>query len=699
MITKPSTPQTDSERAVTLERVAVVPGGGIAPLALINGTSGDDIRIGTNDDDIINGFGGNDTLEGRGGIDSMFGGDGNDVIQYTAGFFEDAPAGEIIDGGAGFDAIRVVSGNVPSGASRTFTLRDATVVSIEEIEFFADGQVKIAEIGSHQLGGTGFATNLLIDSAATVTDTLRVFATQGVGTIDLSGWTFQDWSAGGVIDRVEVYASGVDASITGSSQSDTIFGGDGNDTLIGGGGRDSLNGGNGDDHITADGDGGLYLGEAGDDVMIGANGNNGTMDGGSGIDTLDLSATTVGRTVNLLSGGAPGAERLIGFEIVRLGSGNDNASGGSGNETFYGGGGNDTLEGRAGVDALYGGDGNDTIAYWAGFGEDAPAGEVIDGGAGFDKVVAAGFVSGSASANIFDWRLATVASIEEIEFAANDSSKAILIGSHQLGSGFATNLLIDGGNLGQTDRLDINVTQGVNRIDARGWTFQDWVGFDELRMIGDNAANTFLGSTQRDIIFGGLGADRVIAGLGDDVINGDDGNDFLRGDGGNDRIFAGNDDDRAFGGAGDDTIFGGNGDDVLNGAAGIDSLFGGTGNDTIQGGGGTDIIDGGSGNDILRGGAGADQLTDGSGADTMTGGTGADIFTLVIDGETDRITDFQDGIDLIRFVGQSFAALTITDISPGRVRIEVAGDVLIVRDGDAGTLTAADLTASDFLFS
>ena len=47
----------------------------------------------------------------------------------------------------------------------------------------------------------------------------------------------------------------------------------------------------------------------------------------------------------------------------------------------------------------------------------------------------------------------------------------------------------------------------------------------------------------------------------------------------------------------------------------------------------------------LNGVSGDDLLRDGAGMDQLTGGTGADTFTLVGDGSTDRITDFEPGQD------------------------------------------------------
>ncbi len=71
-----------------------------------------------------------------------------------------------------------------------------------------------------------------------------------------------------------------------------------------------------------------------------------------------------------------------------------------------------------------------------------------------------------------------------------------------------------------------------------------------------------------------------------------------------------------------------------------------------------DILVGGSGTDQLRGGAGEDILIDGGGSDSLTGGAGYDLFVFDVDGENDRIEDFnyrEDRLDLTAF--------GITDVS------------------------------------
>lgn len=167
-------------------------------------------------------------------------------------------------------------------------------------------------------------------------------------------------------------------------------------------------------------------------------------------------------------------------------------------------------------------------------------------------------------------------------------------------------------------------------------------------------------------------------------------------DGGDNTNFGGFDNEKVLGRAGKDTLFGAHGDDVLLGGRGADMLFGGLNNDTLKGGDGADVMFGGSGDDILKGGRGSDTLHDGAGRDTLVGEGGADVFVLRADRKRDFVKDYTDGVDKLD-LGLRFNALTITTIAPGKVSIVHDGDILIVTDS-AGTLTAADLTRSDFIF-
>ena len=96
-------------------------------------------------------------------------------------------------------------------------------------------------------------------------------------------------------------------------------------------------------------------------------------------------------------------------------------------------------------------------------------------------------------------------------------------------------------------------------------------------------------------------------------------------------------------------------DSVLNGAGGTarSVLAGQDGSDALYGFGSSDRLYGGTGNDLLNGGMGADLLDGGAGRDAQTGGGGKDVFVFNLKDGFDRITDFAEGVDVIRIAAAS----------------------------------------------
>lgn len=245
---------------------------------------GNDTLLGGIGDDSIIGGAGDDSISGQNDNDTILGGDGADTIDGGSGL-------DSIDAGAGDDSVLGGSG-------------DDTV-----------------------LGGSGLDT---VDGS---TGNDLIFGNDG-----------DDLLQGGANND----------TLDGGTGSDTLIGGNDNDSLFGGAGADSLIGGTGDDVLSGgseidtleggDGadllDGGLggdgILGGAQDDTISLTDGfGNDTIEGGevgeTAGDTLDLSATTTGVTVDLsnadpeagtVSDGVDTAS-FIEIENIVLGSGRD----------------------------------------------------------------------------------------------------------------------------------------------------------------------------------------------------------------------------------------------------------------------------------------------------------------------------------------------------------------------------------------
>jgi Ca2+-binding RTX toxin-like protein len=138
------------------------------------------------------------------------------------------------------------------------------------------------------------------------------------------------------------------------------------------------------------------------------------------------------------------------------------------------------------------------------------------------------------------------------------------------------------------------------------------------------------------------------------------------------------------------TAIDGTGSDLPNiiwGNRAANDLFGMAGNDRLNGGAGNDNLDGGAGRDYLAGGAGND---------TLTGGAGGDCFDFRGIFGSDRITDYQDGLDRLRLidtVAHTVADLTIS--GNGTMDVIVSAGASAVHIHGSAAIT---LTADDFLF-
>ncbi len=575
------------------------------------GPPGDDTLTGETWEDTLFGGAGNDVIDGGDSADTLSGDDGADTLLGGAG--DDSllggPGADVLAGGIGADTL--VGG---PGADR---LR--------------------GEAGNDRIdGGTG-------------ADTLE----GGDGNDVLTGGEDNDTLAGGIgADRL-FGGSGAD-SLTGDADNDTLIGEGGADRLDGGAGADALSGGEGDDLLLggseADtlegGDGSDTLqGGLGDDVLTGDAGND-RLQGEDGNDRL-----TGGAGADLLQGGA-GSDTLTGGADADLMGGGDDAdllSGGAGDDNMAGEGGADTLMGDDGNDRLDGGAGSDHLIAGAGddvlFGQDGD--DALFGGAGNDNLAGGAgrdFLSGEAGADSL-W------GGSEDDWLEGGPGRDILAGAEGRDS-----------ILGGDDEDSLDGGPGDDVMYGEG-------GFD---IIWGREGNDYMNAgSDHDAMDAGPGNDALVGEWGNDYLAGDLGNDWIDGGPSNDWIVGGPGNDVAFGGAGDDVVILQEGDDVtatsegndfLLGGDGQDQLYAGEGQDWLDGGAGADALYGEGGHDILHGDAGADWLLGGEGndwmiggfgSDVMIGGGGGDVFVFYgpVRGDTDRVMDFTNGVDMIQLGG------------------------------------------------
>ncbi|NKM56557.1 metal-binding protein [Rhizobium anhuiense] len=564
------------------------------------------------------------------------------------------------------------------------------------------------------------ALNILDTNGATITKTGAAFEAYDVirdSAANPSSPVTLVVSDSGVADLADELGS-VSAQVTGSSNGSTITTGAGNDTLLGGDGADTLNGGAGNDTI---------IGNAGNDKLIGGDGNDritdggfpvflpgpggpqpelididagagddsitidrlasqisGTIDGGTGIDTLQASSLqglTIKNVEILETGfsqvsgssaqfesfdkilgstfpfdsrpsltvtdsahldlsdelGARGAF-ITGYEGVdaKTGSGDDEFWGTDVNDIFDGSGGNDTIDGNAGNDKLTGGTGND----------------IINGGDGTDTAVFSGNFANYSFAIDNGTRVVTSTlegtdKLTDVEFARfadgtyDFGTQTFAVNSP--GPGTPLNILdTNGATITKTgaefEAYDVIRNSAINPLVPVNLVISDSGTVNLADELGSGSAN----------VTGSSGDNAITTGAGHDNINGGDGADTLNG------------------GAGNDEIYGETGNDTLNGDIGNDEIHGGNGNDTLNGGDGNDLLWGDAGNDVIRGGAGNDTISDaehfGSTPEVVDidAGTGDDVITIQFTPPLSGTIDGGAGIDALQ--ATSLLGLTLKNI-------------------------------------
>lgn len=605
----------------------------------LNAGAGADTIQGGQAGDTLNAGSGADTIDGQAGDDTINAGDDADEIRLTDGFDNDS----IIGGEGGVDV------DIVSGA----TLTENIVVTYDGDEsgnFVGQASGDNAAFDEIEGVTTGSGDDT-VDASADNTGQI-ITTNAGVDSI-LGGSGGDTIDAGDNNDNVDGGA-GAD-SILGGGGSDSILGGAGADTINAGTGGDTIDGGEGADSIDASNGFDLInlTGNFGNDTIVGGElGNDGdTLDGstlteaidvtfsgdeagnftgqttgsdatfseieaintGSGDDTVDASADSVGTTIN-------------------TGAGADTVLGGAGGDTLTTGTGDDTVDGGAGADSINAGDGDDELRLNDGFGNDTLiAGE---GGETTGDTLAGGGLTENVAVTFANDEDGAVSNL------GGDSASFVEVERVETGSG--------------ADTIDATASTGGVDVDSGA-------GADTIT--GGSGADTLAAAGGADTINGGAGNDSITAGDGDDVVQltpGYDNDTIVGGEGGetngdtldgstlaeNVIVTYDGDEQGNFVGqtTGDNADFSeieaintGSGDDTIDASAdnaginvqtnaGADSVTGGGGDDQISTGTGADTVDGGAGADTIAAGDGDDliNLTGNFGNDSITGGEGAE---------------------------------------------------------------------------
>lgn len=589
-----------------------------------------------------------------------------ELVFATRGVHVDLSLGMIVDDGFGNSGTLVSIENVGGSDLDDMLIGDDGVNGLNGFEgndllegragndVFQGGggdDVMIGGLGGDILqGGDGSDTA----SYAFATGGMEVFLFDG-----LSGYSNGPDGHDTLIDVENVTGSQFDDDIAGNSLANVLRGLGGHDFITGGSGDDVIDGGDGRDQASYH--------DAGDGVNASLTA--GTASGAAGNDTLV--------SIEDLSGSS--------FDDHLIGDGEINSLNGlAGNDMLEGLGGHDALRGRQGNDTLRGGDGDDFLD--GGQGDD-----VIDGSDGFDR---AAFFSMATTGVTVDLNLQGVAqntnqgmdTLIGIEHVSGTRFDDVLIGNagdNWLRSGVGTDSdIISGG--GGNDLIEVG--GGTHTLDGGD-------GNDTLSLIGNTT----------DITMTGVTVSLALQGVGQDTEQG---------------IMTVSGFENLSGSIHDDRLTGDGAANVLAGDEGADQLAGADGNDVLLGDGRTwvdfhgtggsgpittdqelsNAFGVGAGNDVLDGGRGDDLLVGGGGDDILNGGVGRDIFAFGPGSGHDRITDFTNVQDKIKFesgfgVGD-FSDLLITE----------AGKGVLITWGDGSSSILLEKTnirqigASDFIF-
>jgi Ca2+-binding RTX toxin-like protein len=601
----------------------------------LTGSDGKDLLIGNDGDDRLTGGNGNDMLRGEAGDDTLLGEDGNDRLIGGAG-------NDVLLGGRGEDTFEgnggndVIFGDIEPIQGAIYALAD---FSFDKARFHgvrSDFTVEYSHSEVVLVIDTILINGIEIPQIRPEYQTvLEVFGPDGIDKLTGVEQLFFD------NQRVTVFE--------GSNFSDTHTGDASEDIMIGRGGDDILNG------------------AGGNDTMIGGAGNDTYYVDNAGDKTIELAGQGTDSVFSTISYFLWNQSQHI-ETLTLTGAGNIDGGGNGLANTITGNAGNNSLNGGANADRMVGGAGNDIY-----FVDNVGDTTIEVAGQGSDNVF--------SSVSYFLWDQSQ--HIETLTLTGAGNINAGGNGLANIITGNAGNNVLNGG--GNADRMVGGAGNDTYHVDNAGDTTIEVAGqgtdtvissvsyllweksqhIENLTLIGtaningggNGLANTLTGNAGNNVLNGGGGVDRMVGGLGNDTYYVDNFGDMTI----------------ELAGQGTDLVMASVGFALRDKSQFIENLtldgtghIYGTGNglaNTITGNAGNNGLNGAWGNDTLIGGAGNDIFRDDAGNDIFTGGTGADTFFFLSAGESDRITDFENGIDTMTIgLGvTSFANITVTD--------------------------------------
>ena len=361
-----------------------------------------------------------------------------------------------------------------------------------------------------------------------------------------------------------------------------------------------------------------------------------TLDGGDGIDTLELDTDLAYSTAAATAGTAQAGAGVSNFEALYLASGTDvderalTNNAGITTVVAVGAASYAKATALASVTQLSTGAFTTTAATDG----DADALSLTLAGGATSTLSAANVetltvASGGAAANAVtmskagsaDLTSVTAAGTRGLSLTVSGTSLATVDASGITGVGSAFTL-----SAAASD-VDMTVTASGNRPTVAA------TGIANTITVGDGD-NTITGGAYRDDITAGNGDNTITAGDGNNVVTTGRGDDTITAGDGDNTINAGSGDNTVTVGDGDNGLTLGNGDDTVTTGGtttsatvmDVNTVGLGAGDDTFTGGAGRDVVTMGTGDDTVDTGAGADSIymSDYDDDDVVNGGAGTD---------------------------------------------------------------------------
>lgn len=572
------------------------------------GQAGDDVLIGALGNDALLGGDGDDELNGGEGDDTLFGGAGNDTLHGGTG-------NDWLEGGEGDDVyvfdeedLRVINGTTDAisdvGGNNSIVFRSG--LSTSNITL-AQGSI----LGTIDIVHTDDSIGLILDNAlsgavksftfsdGTLVSANALIGHHYVGLANQSSSSDGAYLLGGVFDDT-ISATGNNATLSGGFGNDTLTGGSGSTTYLfeQGDGLDTINDAS---SYAASGGANRNRVEFGQGISLSsvtlsyrlsdgaltlqvAGGSNGlgltsfdaqnVLSGSRTIDEIELDDGTVRSWSQLVADrgiSIANTANVASFVGTNVG---DRITGAAIDETIDGGTGDDIIEALAGNDTLSGGAGSDVYRFGRGHGRDT----ILNYDSAIDAVDAIELATDIAPTDVKFIRLDA-----DLVIAINGTQDRVTVRDY-----FATGAVDEIRFASGTVYTPANVPAITSNLVATA-------GADLL--VGTTGDDTIDALAGNDEVYGGQGNDSIIGGSGVDSLYGGDGNDTITDGDGQANVI--------FGDAGADTI---TADGTLDGGEGADVLTGGgAGNVVMRAGAGNDtlhvshfrwhVLDGGAGDD------------------------------------------------------------------------------------------------------